>query len=104
MIVLLVFSIGPDVLPVLSCAANDSVPSVVKSFATVTENDPELFVIVTEPPADTALAGDEKSELFIVPDMAVNVQYNVPDPKLVVVILNVTEVPSLTDVGVPDIS
>lgn len=97
-------STGPVVLPVLNCAAKDSAPSVVKSFAKVTENDPELFVIDTDPPADTALAGDEKSELFIVPDMAVNVQYKVPVPKPVVVTVNVTDDPSLTEVGFADIA
>jgi hypothetical protein len=54
--------------------------------------------MVTEPPAVTAEAGDEKSALVIDPDTAAIVQYNVPDPNPVVVIVNVTDDPSFTEV------
>jgi hypothetical protein len=60
-IVELVATIVPDVDPVLSLALNVSAPSVAASFARVTENDPEPLVIITEPPDETAPAGDEKS-------------------------------------------
>ena len=100
--VALVATIVPDVDTVLSLALNDSVPSVVKSFERVTENDPELFVIDTDPPAETAFAGEEKSVLFTVPLTASNVQYKVPEPKLVVVTVNVTDEPSFTEVGLAD--
>ena len=62
-----------------------------------------MLVIVTDPPDVTAFAGDEKSVLFTVPETASNVQYNVPDPNPVVVIVNVTDEPSFTDVVLGEI-
>ena len=102
-IVELVLTIGPAVDPVLKLKVKDSAPSVVKSLANVTACDPELFVIATDPPAVTAEAGDEKSVLFIVPDTAANVQYRVPVPNPTVVIVNVTDEPSFTEVVLGDI-
>lgn len=102
-IVALVATIVPDVDPVLSLDLNVSAPSVVASFASVTANEPELFVIVTDPPDVTAFAGDEKSVLFTVPETASNVQYNVPEPNPDVVIVNVTDDPSFTEVVLGEI-
>ena len=70
----LVATTVPAVDPVRKRAKNDSVPSVVKSFLRVTAKEPELLVIVTDPPADTALAGELKSESLIVPDAPARVQ------------------------------
>ena len=47
--VALVAKTGPDVLPDLRDAVNVSAPSVVESAVGVTEKDPVLFVIATDP-------------------------------------------------------
>ena len=96
-IVELVATIGPVVDPVLKLKVNDSVPSVVLSLFSVIACDPELLVIETDPP-DIAPAGDAKSKVLIVPTTPANVQYNVPVPNPVVVIVNVTDEPSFTEV------
>ena len=67
-IVELVATTVPEVDPVRKRAKKDSVPSVVVSLLKVTEKVPELLVIDTEPPAVTALAGELKSALLIVPE------------------------------------
>jgi hypothetical protein len=71
---------------------------VLESLDRVTEKEPELLVIDTDPPEENAFAGELKSELLIVPDICSIVQYNVPVPKSVVVIVNVTVPPSFTEV------
>jgi hypothetical protein len=76
---------------------------VVTSFARVSANEPELLVIDTDPPGLTAFAGEEKSELFIVPDIPVIVQYNVPVPNPTAVTVMVTDEPSFTEVVLGDI-
>ena len=72
--VALVATTVPEVDPVRKRAKKDSVPSVVVSLLKVTEKVPELLVIDTEPPAVTALAGELKSALFIVPETPPRVQ------------------------------
>jgi hypothetical protein len=64
----------PAVDPVRKLARNDSAPSVVTSFARITAKEPELLVIVTEPPDVTAFAGELKSALLTVPDTPSSVQ------------------------------
>ena len=66
--VALVATTVPVVDPVRKLARKDSVPSVVVSLLKTTAKEPELLVIVTEPPAVTALAGELKSALLMVPD------------------------------------
>jgi hypothetical protein len=70
----LVATIVPAVDPDLKRDKKDSEPSVLVSFASVTEKDPESEVILTEPPNVTAFAGELKSELFTVPDTPSRVQ------------------------------
>jgi hypothetical protein len=94
----LVATTVPVVDPVRKLARNDSAPSVVTSFARITAKEPELLVIVTEPPDVTAFAGELKSALLIVPVTPARVQYKVPDPKFAVVTVNVTVAPSFTEV------
>ena len=66
--VALVATTVPVVDPVRKLARKDSAPSVVVSLLKTTAKEPELLVIVTEPPAVTALAGELKSALLMVPD------------------------------------
>ena len=72
--VALVATTVPVVDPVRKLARKDSAPSVVASFARITAKEPELLVIVTEPPAVTAIAGELKSALLTVPDTLSRVQ------------------------------
>ena len=72
-------------------------PSVVTSLDICKVNEPEFAVIVTDPPAVTALAGSEKSALFMVPDTASMVQYKlVPLATNVVAMVYVIVLPSTT--------
>ena len=88
--VLLVATTSPVTLTFLILTVNVSAPSVVKSAVGVTEKDPVLFVIVNEP-----LVVPKSLEFVAI------VQYNVvPLDTLVVVTLNVPELPSLIDVGI----
>jgi hypothetical protein len=86
-----VATIVPLVEPVRNRITIVSAPSDVTSLVNVRVKDPELFVIVIEPELSPPL----KSAPVVVP---LFVQYNVPEPKFVVVIGNVTVPPSLTDV------
>ena len=79
----------PLVERVLSCTLKVSGPSVKASVAISKLKLPLLSVMLTEPPFDTALAGELKSALLIVPVSPSMVQYKVPDPKLSVAILSV---------------
>jgi hypothetical protein len=60
---------------------------VAESVANRSVNDPLLFDIETDPPAVTALLGEAKSALATDPETATMVQYRVPEPNAVVVIL-----------------
>ena len=65
---------APELDPTRRRAKKDSVPSVLESLLNVTEKEPELFVIDTDPPEVTAFAGELKSELLIVPETPSSVQ------------------------------
>jgi len=66
----------------------------------VRTTEPELLVIVKEP----EVAPPEKSEALMVPETVFKVQYNVvPLTTLVVLIVKVTDEPSLTDAVEGDI-
>ena len=67
-------TVAPEVDPTRRRAKKDSVPSVLESLFNVTEKEPELFVINTDPPEVTAFAGELKSESFIVPETPSRVQ------------------------------
>jgi hypothetical protein len=67
-------TVAPEVDPRRRRAKKDSVPSVLESLFNVTAKEPELSVIDTDPPEVTALAGELKSELLIVPETPSSVQ------------------------------
>lgn len=91
-IVELVATTGPEVEPVLICKLNNSAPSVVVSFRKVLIIVVELFVVKN----DELESRSVKSVFDTLPPV---VQYNVVEfGTLVVVNVNVTEDPSLTDV------
>jgi hypothetical protein len=85
----------PDVLPVRKYTVKSSVLSLIPSAAKTKTNVPELSTTLRLPPEVTTFDGDEKSASVIGPEILATVQYNVPVPNSVVVIVNVIVSPSL---------
>ncbi|NBQ54865.1 MAG: hypothetical protein EBU49_14965, partial [Proteobacteria bacterium] len=88
----------PEMLPVLMSITHISVPSVVTSFAHV------RVIVLTRPTAkeyEPLRVASVKSAASSVPVVARITQYRVvPDATFAVVIVYVTELPSLSDAGV----